>query len=124
MHDGSMTAPRDETTRPRTPQETPLACALDATDRTARLTHARELGEQALVGLEVHERRALLRFRGAHASVAAFVDAERACCAFFQFSTTPHGEDTELEIRAPAGGEALLRGLVAGIVAGWKGGLQ
>jgi hypothetical protein len=76
MHDSHMTAPRDETTRPHTPQEAPLACTLDATDRSARLTHARELGEQALVGLEVDERR------------------------------------------------ALLRGLVGGIVAGWKGGLQ
>jgi hypothetical protein len=97
---------------------------LAAAERTARATHLRKLGEQALVSLEVSGRRALLRFEGAHERVAAFVDAERTCCAFFEFSKTRHGEDTEIEIRAPAGGEALLRGLVAGIVATWKGGLQ
>jgi hypothetical protein len=102
----------------------PIMCTLDAAGRTARLTHARELGEQALVGLEVSERRALLRFTGAYESVDALVAAERACCAFFEFSMTRHGEDTELEIRTPAGGEALLRGLVAGFVAGWKGGMR
>jgi hypothetical protein len=37
---------------------------------------------------------------------------------------TRRGKDTQIEIRVPAGGEPLLRGLVAGIVAGWKGGLQ
>jgi hypothetical protein len=77
-----------------------------------------------LVGLEVSQRRALLRFRAAHESVEALVAAERACCAFFEFSMTRHDDDTELEIRTPAGGEALLRGLVAGIVAGWKGGIR
>jgi hypothetical protein len=106
------------------PHEPPLACTLAAAERTARATHLRGLGEQALVGLEVSGRRALLRFEGAHERVAAFVDAERTCCAFFEFSMTRHGEDTEIEIRVPAGGEALLRGLVAGIVAGWKAGLQ
>jgi hypothetical protein len=102
----------------------PLACTLAATDRTTRATQLRELGEQALVGLEVSGRRALLRFEGAHERVAAFVDAERACCAFFEFAMTRPGDDTEIEIRVPAGGEPLLRGLVAGIVAGWNGGLQ
>jgi hypothetical protein len=106
------------------PHEPPLACTLAAAERTARATHLRELGEQALVGLEVSGRRALLRFEGAHERVAAFVDAERACCAFFEFSMTRRGKDTQIEIRVPAGGEPLLRGLVAGIVAGWKGGLQ
>jgi hypothetical protein len=97
---------------------------LAAAERTARATHLRELGEQALVSLEVSRRRALLRFEGVHERVAAFVDVERACCAFFEFSMTRPGKDTQIEIRVPAGGEPLLRGLVAGIVAGWKGGPQ
>lgn len=36
-------------------------------------------------------------------------------------ATIREGRETELEIRAPNGGEPLLRGLVAGIVAGWAG---
>ena len=50
-------------------------------------------------------------------------DDEGKCCAFFEFATTRAGEETEVEIRTPEGGEPLLRGLVAGIVAGWEGGL-
>jgi hypothetical protein len=103
------------------PPETPIACTLDAENRATRLAAARELGEHALVGLEVSERRALLRFHGEQERVDALVAAERACCSFFEFTTTRNGEQTELEIRAPEGGEPILRGLVAGIAAGWKG---
>jgi len=106
------------------PQETPIACTLEPDDRQDRIATARELGERALVGLEVSDRRALLRFRGEPESVDALVAAESACCAFFDFSTTRDGEDTALEVQTPAGGEPLLRGLVAGIVAGWEGGLS
>jgi hypothetical protein len=101
--------------------ESAIACSLDAEDRAARMAAARELGEHALVGLDISDRRARLRFRGAHDRVDALVAAESACCAFFEFTTARHDEHTELEIRTPEGGEALLRGLVAGIVAGWQG---
>jgi hypothetical protein len=106
------------------PSETPIACTLDAADRRGRLAGARELGERALIGLEVGERRALLRFRGEHERVDALVAAERACCGFLELTTTRHGEKTELEIRTPDGGEPILRALVAGIVVGWEGGLR
>jgi hypothetical protein len=102
------------------PRETPIVCTLSAEERPARSASARELGERALVGLDVSDRRALLRFQGEHESVDALVAAESACCAFFEFTSTRDGEDTELEIRTPEGGEPLLRGLVAGIVAGWE----
>jgi hypothetical protein len=106
------------------PPDTVIACSLDAEDRAARMAVARELGEHALVGLDISERRARLRFRGAHDRVDALAAAERACCAFLEFTTTRQGEHTELEVRSPAGGEPLLRGLVAGIVVGWEGGLS
>jgi hypothetical protein len=105
-------------------EETPIACALSPDERQARSATARELGERALVGLEVRDRLALLRFRGERAGVDALVAAESACCEFFDFATIRDGEDTELEVRTPEGGEPLLRGLVAGIVAGWEGGLR
>jgi hypothetical protein len=104
------------------PQETPITCTLNPADSQARIVTARQLGERALVGLEVRDRRALLRFRGQSEEVDALVTAESACCAFFDFATTRDGDDTELEVRTPEGGEPLLRGLVAGIVAGWEGG--
>jgi hypothetical protein len=103
------------------PEGTPIACTLDAADHRARIASARELGERALVGVNVHERRALLRFHGEREAVDALVAAEMACCSFFEFRASYDGEDTELEIRTPEGGEPLLRGLVAGVVAGWEG---
>jgi hypothetical protein len=106
------------------PTVTPIACTLGAEDRAARQAAARELGERALVAVHVSERGARLRFRGDHERVDALVAAERACCAFFEFATTRNGEHTELEIRTAAGGEPMLRALVAGIVSGWEQGLR
>jgi hypothetical protein len=105
------------------PHETPIACTLTTEDRRARIATARELGERALVGLEVRGRRARLRFQGERDGIDALVAAESECCGFFEFATTRKGEETELEIRTPEGGVPLLRGLVAGIVAGWEGAL-
>lgn len=106
------------------PEETPIACTLSPDERQARSATARELRERALVGLEVRDRLALLRFRGEREGVDAPVAAESACCGFFDFATIRDGEGTELEVRTPEGGEPLLRGLVAGIVAGGEGGLR
>jgi MerR family copper efflux transcriptional regulator len=103
------------------PTEVPLACTLSGSDQPARLVTIRELGQRALVGLEVRDRRALLRFHGEHERVDALVAAESQCCAFFQFAMMRDDEETELEIRTPEGGEPLLRALVAAIVAGWEG---
>src|SRR5918996_6598737 len=104
--------------------QTPIACTLSAEDRAAQIAAARELGERALVDLEVSGRRALLRFHGKRERIDDLVAAESECCPFFEFATTGGGGDIELEIRAPEGGEPLLRGLVAGGVARWGGGLS
>lgn len=103
------------------PGEEPIACTLSADDRQSRAAAVRELGGRALVGLEVSDRRARLRFRGERERVDARVAAESQCCAFFQFATSHQGDETQLEIQAPEGGEPLLRGLVAAIVGGWQG---
>jgi hypothetical protein len=105
------------------PSVIPIACTLGAEDRAARQTAARELGERALVAVHVRERGARLRFRGENERVDALVAAERACCGFLEFATTRDGEHTELEIGTPEGGVQMLRGLVAGTVAGGEGGL-
>jgi MerR family transcriptional regulator, copper efflux regulator len=103
------------------PTEMPIACTLSGGDRRARSAAIRELGDRALIGVEAHDRRARLRFHGDRERVEALVAAESQCCAFFQFAMTRDGEETELEIRTPEGGELPLRALVAAIVAGWEG---
>ena len=104
--------------------ENPIACALTSSELPDRIESARSLGERALVGLAVEERRALLRFDGARDEVDALVAAESRCCPFFEFDTRQTDGRVELEIVTPEGGEPLLRGLVAGLVAGWEGGLR
>ena len=101
--------------------ETRIACTLAPDELSERLENARQLGERALVGLDVSERRAVLRFDGERGSVDALVALESRCCAFFTFDVTEAGEQIELEILTPEGGELPLRGLVAGVVAGWEG---
>ena len=103
------------------PTEVPIACTLGGSDRRARAVAIRELGDRALVGLEANDRRARLRFHGERERVEALVAAESQCCAFLQFAIARDGEETEVEIRTPEGGESLLRALVAAIVAGWEG---
>lgn len=103
--------------------ETSIACTLTSAELPDRLESARLLGERALVGLDVSERRALLRFDGERGSVDALVAAETTCCSFFTFDITETGELIELEILTLEGGELPLRGFVAGVVAGWEGGL-
>lgn len=104
-------------------QEIPIACTLSADELPGRIESARELGARALVGVTVADRRALLRFDGEREGVDAFVAAESGCCSFFTFETSQDGERVELEILTPEGGEPVLRGLVAGVVAGWEGAL-
>lgn len=105
------------------PEDVPIACTLTSGELSDRIADARRLGERALVGLEVSERRALLRFNGERDGVDALVAAESACCPFFAFDVRQEGERVELEIATPEGGELPMRGLVAGVLAGWEGGL-
>jgi hypothetical protein len=102
----------------------PIACTLSATELPGRMESARSLGERALVDVEVADRRALLRFHGHREEVDALVAAESSCCAFFDFDVREDGDRVELEILTPEGGELVLRGLVAGVIAGWDGGLR
>jgi MerR family transcriptional regulator, copper efflux regulator len=103
------------------PTELPIVCTLSGSDSRARAVAVRELGNRALVGVEAHDGRALLRFHGERERVEGLVAAESQCCAFFQFAVTRDGEKIDVEIRTPEGGEPLLRALVAAIVAGWEG---
>lgn len=105
------------------PAEVPIACTLSKADLPGRIASARDLGGSALVGLEVADRSAVLRFDGERERVDAFVAVESSCCSFFRFDISQKGERVELEILTPEGGEPILRALVAGVVAGWQGGL-
>lgn len=104
-------------------EEIPIACALTTDELPGRIASARGLGARALVGVEAGERRALLRFDRGHESIDAFVAAESRCCSFLTFDVTQQAERVEVEILTPEGGEPVLRGLVAGVVSGWEGGL-
>lgn len=104
--------------------EVPIACTLSANELPGRLEAARALGEQALTGVEVTGRRALLRFDGHRDDVDALVEAESGCCSFFEFDVRETDDEVEVEILTPEGGELVLRGLVAGVVAGWDQGLR
>ncbi len=103
--------------------QTPIACTLTEAELPDRIASARALGERALTGLEVGGGRALLRFDGERAEVEALVAAERRCCPFLTFEIIRSAGVIELEIASPAGGEPILRGLVAAVVAGWEDGL-
>lgn len=105
------------------PVEPPIACSLSPQQLPDRLRSARALGADALVGLEVNDRRAVLSFGGERDRVEELRAAEVTCCAFLNLELRKTDTRTELLIETPPGGEAVLRSLVAAVVAGWEGGL-
>jgi MerR family transcriptional regulator, copper efflux regulator len=103
-------------------QAPPIACSLTSEELPQRLSQAEDLGA-GLVDVETRGERALLHFRSdraTRAAVDAFIAAESKCCPFFSFETAEQSDTLSLAIEAPAEGAPLLRGLVAGIVAGWE----
>ena len=101
------------------PTTIPLACSLYQAGLSERRAQMATLG-QPLTAVQAQGLTARLRFPiDQRAEVEVFVAAESGCCPFFTFRQTTLGEELELTIGAPAGGEWAVRGLVAGLVAGW-----
>ena len=75
------------------------------------------------MGVRARGPQASLLFDGERDRIEQLVAAETQCCSFLEFELGVSGEQLELEIRTPEGGEPVLRSLVAAVVAGWEGGL-
>ena len=87
--------------------DTPIACSLSAEDLPARLAEIRAIGADALLGVYGG---GALRFRDDGATrtrLEAIVAAESECCSFLGFDLRADGEELELRITAPAGGEVV-----------------
>ena len=98
----------------------PFSCSLDESQKTDRAKLITHLGERMLA-LEAGGERAVLRFPvDRRESVEDFVRAESACCPFFGFAVLESDGLLELRVSAPSGAESVVRGLVAGFVAGWR----
>ena len=94
-------------------EELPIACSLGAAELDERLKRISAAGE-SLVGAEVGERRAVLRFRPeARGQLAAIVAAEAECCPFLAMTLDEEADAARLLIEAPAGAEPVLSELVA-----------
>ena len=102
------------------PQTIPIACSLDEADQPDRASLMDTLG-RSLVAVQADGLQATLSFQTEKAQLDEFVQAESACCPFFEFDVTPNAEVTTIQIGAPEGGKWAVRGLVAGFVAGWSG---
>ena len=103
------------------PTDVPIACSLTADDLPARMADAAMLGRQGLLDVSTTGARAELRFKAdAREEVDRFVAAESECCPFFRFEQRDEEETTVLSIEGPEEGTPVLRGVVAGVVAGWE----
>ena len=91
------------------PPTPPIACTLSDAELPARAAHLRTLGADALVGADVGDGRAVLRFRAdAEERVRRAVAAEAECCAFLDLRLERGGDDLLLTVAAPEGaGEAV-----------------
>jgi arsenate reductase (thioredoxin) len=94
----------------------PLACSLGAADLKQRLAHVEALGEAALVEVERSGAETRLRFRSGEttrASLERFVEDERACCPFLDFTLAERADLIELTIAAPPGAEPIVEELTS-----------
>jgi hypothetical protein len=94
--------------------ELPLACTLDAAELSRRVAEIAAVGKASLLAAEVEGGRAVLSFEAeARERLAAIVAAEAECCPFLQMTLDARAETVQLAIEAPAGGEPIVRDLVA-----------
>lgn len=104
-----------------------IACTLPVIEAGGRLEAL-----QALIGGRLHALSRVddrLRIRigsaGRHdleAEVAAWAEAEKACCAFLGFAVEPESDAVTLEIAAPAGAEPTLDAIEWMVRAAGRGG--
>jgi hypothetical protein len=97
--------------------EPPIACTLTEAERPARRAEMTVIARD-LVSAETHAAHAVVRLRpaaGTRERVAAFVAAERRCCAFLRMELREDPEALTLTIDGPAGSEPVVRELVAAL---------
>ena len=97
------------------PISEPVACSLTPEQLPARRAALAALVEGGLLDATVHGAVGRLRLRPDDATAArldAFLRAERECCPFLDFRTRRTPEAIEVEVRAPAGAEAMVAALV------------
>lgn len=87
----------------------PVVCTLDASALRDRGAELAAIGRDGLLAAEIDGARATLRFSPAVAErLEAVVAAERECCAWLGLDLARRGDQIELALTAPAGGEAAM----------------
>jgi hypothetical protein len=92
------------------PEETPLACSLDANHLKRRLAAIAAIGASSLIGHEADGDRHLLRFPAdaeTRRRLEGVITAESECCAFLDLSLRESGEALFLSVAAPENGQAV-----------------
>jgi hypothetical protein len=91
----------------------PIACTLTGDELPRRRAEIRALGRGALLSVERHKARAVLRFRpAAREELERIVAAESRCCSFLDLAISAEPEAAVLTIAAPPGAEPVMNGLV------------
>lgn len=91
--------------------ELPIACSLNATERTVRLAAMTALGRDALVGVRRATAHAELRFAagdGIRDRVEEIAAAEAECCAFLDMEVHDEPDLVVLYITAPPDADPVL----------------
>lgn len=102
---------------------TEIACNLSPEKLRSRTDLASQLGASSLLDVSTTKERAELTFSSSpevEQRIQTFVESEKACCPFFDFSISHQSEGILLTISAPEDGIAMTRGLIAGFTSGWS----
>ena len=97
------------------PTDQPIACTLTAAELPERFAEIRAIGATSLLYTRVGEAEAFLLFEPdpqTRERLEAIVAAESLCCAFLALDVKDTRDGLLLTIRAPDGGEQVMRQLV------------
>lgn len=92
------------------PDDSPIACSLEAGDLERRLAAIAEIGAESLISHQVEDGRHLLCFRPSAATrerLEEIVVAEAECCSFLDLALDQDAGELRLSIAAPREAQAL-----------------
>ena len=98
----------------------PLACSLDAVERTRRLAQIRAVGRDSLLSASPQGRMRFRRDPATQERLEAIIAAESQCCPFLGFDLVRSSGELVLTITARDGAELLAQDLVDAFAAGTR----
>jgi hypothetical protein len=87
----------------------PIVCTLSAADQAARAAAARTIASEWMLGAQITDRGASMRFRAeAESDLRELIAAESKCCEFLDFELRAETPGLRLTVEGPEGARPII----------------